>query len=386
LSGLCLANAKLLLADGQTNGGALITEGKIAEVLSPEAGGQSGSVDCGGLLLMPGLIDVHAHFRIPGASQKEDFAHGLSAALWGGFTTVFGMANTEPTVDTASLARQNEEQANALKLANYRQIPAVGIGLGDAFAVDFASFGNAPLFSNDGNNIGDKAFLRLALEASRHFGFHVMLHCEPETAMAEMALGVLAEAGGNVHFCHVSKRETVEVIKAAKAQGIRFTAETTPHYLFSAGMDYAVNPPIGEARDRESLLEAIEDGAIDIIATDHAPHTTQDKANGANGISGLDYAFSLCMRIFAQEGLSIELLSRLMSTNPAKLAGLNKGAIAPGMDADIILVDPEARWIITPEAFRSKSHNTPFIGEEVFGCIKAAIIGGEFRFDDRQTG
>jgi dihydroorotase len=354
--------------------------GKIAWVSEEPV--YPGARDLGGLLLTPAFVDLHAHLRTPGQTEKEDFAHCLKAALKSGFAAICGMANTSPAVDSASLLKDNEKGASKLRLARYRQIGALGLGLGDDSLSPLSEMlPFTKLFSNDGKNISSEAFLRNALRQSREKGFWVLAHCEPETEMVRMHLRALEKEGGNLHFCHISRRESVEAIREAKARGLSFTSEATPHHLYAYGLPYSVNPGFGSRNDRASLLEAVRDGTIEILATDHAPHTPSDKRAGACGISNMDYAFSMLWSVFRDNGIPFQRLSDMLSYQSAQKAGFcGIGLIEPGMDADLAIIDAEEETHIDTESFLSKSSNTPFNGATLLGVVKMTMVKGEIRY------
>ncbi|MCL1802273.1 MAG: amidohydrolase family protein [Eubacteriaceae bacterium] len=383
LSDIAFVNARLIDAKRDFAGSIEVRGGKIQKVArgAMPADGLK-IVDLNGLALMPGFIDLHAHLRIPGQSHKEDFGHGLAAALIGGFTTVCGMANTAPAVDTAQAVAKNNKDANSLNLAGYIQISAIGQSLADRVLVDTKEIGkHTPLFSNDGINIDSSAFLKEALARSREEGFLILFHCEPESESIAKHLQELSECGGRMHFCHISRAQSLEIIQKAKNEGLNVTCETAPHYLYASENSYAVNPPIGTHADRLAVIGAARSGLIDAIATDHAPHTEEDKANGMNGISSFDYAFSLANTVFEENSISKSRLSEMLSACPAKLIGLNKGLLEPGMDADFSIVDFSAEYQINTNDFYSKSKNTPFAGEHVKGRTEMSIIGGNIRHE-----
>ncbi len=344
------------------------------------------TVDVKGYALMPAFIDMHAHFRTPGYKYKEDFHTGFNAALKGGYGTVCGMANTLPVMDNAELVKENLDNANALKKLNYIQITALGKGLKDDECVDFNSLKKyTNYFSNDGNTVFSEIFMTECLKASLKYDFIIGTHCQPEEEIIQRDLNLLKKYGGNLHICHISTKETLKMIVAAKKSGLKFTCEVTPHHLFAYGLDYKVNPSIAQKSDVEALIEGIKNNMIDVLATDHAPHSEEDKQNGSPGIDNIEYAFQVYLKVFSDNGINICKLSEMISYKPAFMLKLNKGLIKVGYDADFVIADLNHTEKINSKTFLSKSNNTPFDGREVKGKILKTIIHGEERYDCTQT-
>lgn len=329
-------------------------------------------------LWLPGFVDLHSHLRDPGLTHKEDLQTGLRAAARGGFTTVCAMANTAPVIDTPELAAENERRANALELARYVQIAAIGKGLDDKEMVDFGGAWQ-PLHSNDGNTIWSDDFMRNALRASVRHGFTLCVHASPEHEIVQRDLRLLREVGGNLHICHVSQARTIALIRAAKSDGLRVTCEVTPHHLYACDMDYPVSPPIGTKEDRAAVRAAVRDGVVDALATDHAPHTAQDKANGAPGICIIEAALPLLWTVFREEGWPVALLSSLLTWGPLRILG--RGSDPGGR----VLVDLDAREALDVSRFQSKSRNCPFDGAPLFGRIEKTIYEGTVTYDCDKT-
>ena len=367
--------------DVLTEGGRIIQTGK--DILPDK---DTEIFDLDGLTLMPGFIDMHAHLRTPGFPLKETFETGLRAALKGGFTTVCGMANTLPVMDTRELIFSNYSQANALNLTKYIQIGALGMNLSDEKITDLVSvLGVTSLLSNDGNTVFNGEFMAEALAESEKRGFLICTHCQPEAEIIARDLKLLSEHGGRLHICHVSEKESVRLIKKAKDSGLSFSCEVTPHHLFGYGIDYIVNPPIGSKEDNDALISAVKDGYITVLATDHAPHTEEDKKAASPGISNIETAFSMYYKVFHDKGISLNRLSEMISYAPAQLLGLKNGLIEKGYHADMTVVDEKYSGTINTDDFVSKSKNTPFGGQEIKGKVLMSIVGGEIRYDNRQT-
>lgn len=372
-------------------GSVLIREGKILRVMEealretdfPE----EKVLDGKGMALMPSFIDLHAHMREPGYEYKEDLESGLSAALAGGFTWVCAMANTEPVTDSKEKLAWILGKAQKLDLARLIQVCAVTRDFADdpQVLVDFEAIRPlTPVFSNDGKNMEDPKAMEEALRASSRHDFLLSCHCEPETEMVERYIETAKKAGGNLHICHISTRKTMEAIRQAKKDGVDITCEVTPHHLFAWDDTYRVAPPIAKKDDVEALVEGIRDGMVDVLATDHAPHSPEDKEKGSPGISNIEYAFAVYHTVFKEHGLSLQRLSQMLSARPARMLGLEAGQIREGLTADLVLVDLEAEETIDPGRFLSKGKNTPFAGRTVKGKIITTIKGGNVKYDHGQ--
>ena len=398
--------ADLLLQDG------LVAEvGKLAKAKADRV------IEAEGRVVCPGLIDVHVHLREPGEEHKETVLTGTAAAAAGGFTAVACMPNTRPALDNASIVAEVIRRAAAASCRVY-PVGAVTIGRegkGLAELGDMRAAG-AVAFSDDGSWIADGNLLRRALEYCRVLGVPVIEHCEDGSLacggqMNESALSTrlglpgkpaaseaaavardieIAEcAGGRLHVAHVSCARGVELIRSAKERGLAVTCETAPHYLTlteEAVLGYdtnaKVNPPLRSRHDLEALREAVADGTIDAIATDHAPHATVDKEGefdvAASGISGLETAVGLILTELVATGvISMARLVELMSTGPARVLGLPGGALSPGDIADVTIIDPKAAWTVEPSSFRSMGRNTPFAGRRLVGRPVCTVVGGE---------
>ncbi|MFA0816075.1 MAG: dihydroorotase [Anaerofustis sp.] len=346
----------------------------------------SSVIDATGMIVMPAFVDMHSHFRTPGYEYKEDFLTGFHAALKGGYGTVCGMANTMPVMDRADRIAANQEKANSLELLNYIQIGALGLDLHDkVLSAHDLMRDVTPIFSNDGNTIENEQFMREALKSSSTNDFVLCTHCQPEEEIIERDLRLLTEIGGNLHICHISTEKSLGIIGEAKKNGMKFTCEVTPHHLFGYGLDYKVNPPFAAEKDVLALIAGIRQGVIDVLATDHAPHSKQDKENGAPGIDNIEVAFGMYWSIFHENNLSLNRLSEMISGKPASLLGLRKGRLKEGYDADLVFIDPDKKQTILPENFVSKSNNTPFAGKEILGKVLLTMIGGKIKYDSREV-
>jgi dihydroorotase len=341
-------------------------------------------IDGEGLVLMPSFIDMHCHFRDPGYTYKEDLESGQLTALSGGFTTVCPMANTMPICDNPDTIKYVLDKAKSLNMCEVIPVSAVTKNLNTNQLVDFDSMTRyTQLFSNDGEPIINKQTMIRALQASSEYHFKLLTHCEPEVEMIERDLKLLKKYGGNLHICHVSKGESVELVRAAKNDNLNVTCEVTPHHLFSYGLDYIVHPPFRKREDTEELLKGVLDGTIDIIATDHAPHSKKDKSKGARGLIGLEHAFSIVYTLFKGANINIQLLSKLMSETPSNMLKKRATKFNQKTNSNFVLVDLAKKYIIGEKKMHSKSENTPFIGQDVYGEVLMTIKNGEIKYDNR---
>ncbi|MFP5223858.1 MAG: dihydroorotase [Acidobacteriota bacterium] len=376
-------------------------------------------VEADGLLLLPGLSDVHVHLREPGQEWKETIATGLAAAAKGGFVNVMCMANTDPVNDQASVTETMLDKAARSHPRGPRLFPvgALTLGLeGKSLApLEELRAAGCKAYSNDGRPVADSELFRRALEYASDLGIPVIDHCEdpylaPGAGVNEgevsARLGLrgapacgeaiqvardclLAQyLGVPIHLAHISSKMSVDVIREAKAKGAPVTAETCPHYLIlteEACENYdtaaKVNPPLRTRADQQALLAALEDGTIDVLATDHAPHAAHEKETpfdeAPNGISGLETALSVTWELVARGDLSARTLINAWCVRPAEIFALPLNRFQEGDPADFILFDPSARWTVTPKALASKGKNTPLMGRELTGVVRAAYVAGK---------
>lgn len=387
---MIITNVRIIDENQDRLGSLLLKNGRIERILEEQdlKGKEEPVLDGEGLALMPSFIDLHAHMRQPGYEYKEGLESGLSAALAGGFTHVCAMANTNPVTDSKEKVKALLDRSAEMDLAQLIQVSAVTRDFIDDAneMVDFEAIRPwTPIFSNDGKNMEDPKAMELALKASKEFDFVLSCHCEPEAEMVRRYIETAKKVGGNLHICHISTKETMELIRKAKEDGVSITCEVTPHHLFAWDDDYRVAPPIGSQEDVEALLQGIRDGVVDILATDHAPHTAQDKEKGMPGISNIEVAFSMYFSVFEKNGISIQRLSSMLSAKPARMLKLYTGTIDPGMEANLVLVDLTQEERIQPASFVSKGKNTPFAGRKTKGKIITTIKGGVVKYDHGQV-
>jgi dihydroorotase len=389
-----------ILSDG-TSANITMSDGLITEVGSQKLGVE---FDATGLIALPGLIDLHAHFREPGGEHSESIETGSRAALSGGFTSVFVMPNTNPTTDTTQLAERIRARGANIGLVDVFAIGAVTSSLGgEELSQALLADGNdIQLFSDDGYCVANATLMREALRISAARGCVISQHSQDPTLAGEgqvnagtaaVRLGLTewpnvaessivardvelaAETGGRLHIAHVSTAESVEIIRWAKQRGINVTAEVTPHHLllddsltFEFETRYKVNPPLRGLEDREALVAGLVDGTIDAVATDHAPHARDAKEaewqSAAFGMIGLQQALGVVQHVLNQSSkLDWALVERTMSHNPAKISGLaDRGAIEIGRRADILLIDPSRLGLVGLEQNQSQSTNNPYLG------------------------
>ena len=408
---------------GRFGRGRLVVEaGRVVADATP--GPEDRIVDLGGLYLVPGLVDVHVHLREPGFPQKETIATGTAAAARGGYTTVCSMPNLNPAPDTPEhLERQLEiiRRDAVVRVKPYGTITVGQRGCGEL--TDFAALAPEVVgFSDDGRGVQSAELMEEAMRRAAAVGKPIVAHCEvdgllrggyihdgaychahghkgisseSEWRQVERDIALAAKTGCRYHVCHVSTKESVELVRQAKVQGLRVSCETAPHYLLLCDEDlqeegrFKMNPPLRSREDREALLAGVLDGTIEVVATDHAPHTDEEKSRGlagsAMGIVGIETAFPLLYTGLVKPGiLSLERLVELMSTSPRRIFRL-EGGIDAGQEADFTVLDLGARWTIDPEEFLSKGHATPFAGREVEGRAVLTVVGGRAVYDTLTT-
>ncbi|KEI09250.1 dihydroorotase [Clostridium sp. K25] len=348
-----------------------------------------------GKVLMPAFIDLHAHFRDPGFTAKEDIITGSKAAAKGGYTTVNLMANTRPVCSDMKTVNYVKEKAKSVGLVDVNQVVSITKDLEgkDISHIDKLTC-SAKFISDDGKGVKDNRVMMEAMIKAKSKGITVISHAEsPEMSKIDMRMAenlmtwrdiaLCKFTDCKLHMAHVSTKEAINYVREAKVKGAKITCEVTPHHLALVGEEvYRVNPPIREKDDVEALIQGIKDGTVDAIATDHAPHTEEDKKNGSPGISGIETSFSICYtKLVRDENISLNKLSELMSKRPGEIMNLNKGQVTVGFDGDFVLVDLEKQYKIDSSKFLSKGKNTPFNGKKVWGEIVMTIKGGKIVYD-----
>jgi dihydroorotase len=408
----------------------LVRDGRVAELGERLDAAGAQRVDCGGLVVAPGLVDLHVHFREPGREDAETIETGSRAAALGGFTAVCPMPNTDPPADNAGVVEMVAARGREVGLADLFPVGAVTVGRQGAQLAELGAMARSAAavdcFSDDGAPIREARLLRRALEYARAFDAVVADHCEDPslTDGAQMHEGelsgllglrgwpaaaedmvvardlMLAElTGGRLHLCHLSTAGAVGLVRAAKARGVRVTAEATPHHLTLTdeavgGYDpvFKVNPPLRSKADVEAVRGGLADGTVDAIATDHAPHTREDKevefAAAPPGMLGLETALALVLTELVEPGvLTLAQALERLGAGPARCRRIpgHGGPVAPGAPANLVAFDPELRWTVSAAALASRSANTPFEGRELRGRVVHTLLRGAFTVRDGEA-
>lgn len=394
----------------------VVCDGKIVQI-APEVAVAEGDkvVDCTGKIVVSGLVDLHVHLREPGFEAKETIASGTAAAAHGGFTTVCSMPNLNPAPDTVEHLQVQLDAIKrdaVVKVLPYATITRERYG---RELVDFAAL--KPMvagFSDDGSGVQSDGVMRAAMAEAVKADAIIAAHCEvnellkggyihdgeyaakhghkgicseSEWQQIERDIELAGECGCRYHVCHISTKESVELIRQAKQRGVKITCETGPHYLTMCDMDlqeegrFKMNPPIRSAEDRDALVEGIKDGTIDVVATDHAPHTLEEKSRGlagsAMGVVGLETSFAVIYTKLVREGvITLEKAVELLSEAPRKIFNLG-GGLCEGQAADITVFDLEAEFDVNPEDFHSKGRSTPFEGWHLWGECCLTMVDGK---------
>ena len=379
-------------------------------------------VDCAGLYIMPGMIDIHCHLREPGFEYKETIETGSKSAVAGGFTTICPMPNTKPTPDSAIILRQFIEKAKKDGICNILPYASVTKGEQGEELVNFEELKNAGAiaFSDDGIPVINSRIMREAIIKADNLGTFVASHCEEKSVAAgAINAGVVAEKLGvegvlpeaeeimaareiviaetnnvRAHICHISTKTTKDMIRDAKKRGVKITCETCPHYftfiedeVLNSGANAKMNPPLRKEKDRQAIIEGLKEGTIDCIITDHAPHSEEEKDNelskAPNGIIGFETALSAEIMNLVDTGHITYLdLVKLTSYNPANILKIDRGVLEVGKIADITIFNPNEEYIYTKEMIVSKSKNSPFIDKKLKGKVKYTIVNGNIVYKD----
>lgn len=399
-----------------------VKDGKIVKI--GDCGGSAERViDCSGLYAVPGLFDMHVHFRDPGLTYKEDIFTGAAAAKAGGVTGVLLMPNSKPACDTPETVKYILDKGAQTGINVYTSA-CITEGMSGGGLCDYEALKNAGVFSitDDGRPVENAELMRQALELSVTNGMTVLSHCEDlkiinggiiNKGEVSKALGVkgmdrasedyitareialAASCGAHIHICHVSTYGSVNIIRAAKRDGVNVTCETAPHYftytdekLYSRDADYRMSPPLRTEKDRAAIEEALLDGTIDCIITDHAPHAAEEKADflkAPNGVVGLETSLAATLtKLYHGGKCGIGKIAELMSVNPRRVLGLPPVKIEEGAECELCIFDPEAEWTVEPEKLHSKSKNTVFKGETFKGRAVYTICRGKIVFDRKE--
>ena len=374
-------------------------------------------IDASGKIVAPGLVDMHVHLREPGQEYKEDIETGTCAAVYGGVTSVACMPNTDPVCDNAAVVMYIKSRAEATGYANVFPIGAISKGQEGKQLAEIGSmvFAGAVAISDDGHPVENSALMRRAIEYSGMFDITVISHCEDlslgegdmnegfvatslglegisraaEEVMVSRDIIVAEAIGGRVHIAHISTKGSVELIREAKARGVKVTCETCPHYFslteeacIGFNTNAKMNPPLRTAEDVAAIKAGLADGTIDCIVTDHAPHHRDEKmcefGDAKNGIIGLETSLGLAIKHLVKEGvLTMSELIEKMSVNPSKILGIARGTLKEGSAADVVIFDPDKKWTVDIKKLHSRSSNSPYDGFELYGKPEYVIVGGE---------
>ncbi len=368
-----------------------------------------------GLFIFPGFADVHVHLREPGFFYKESIETGTQAAAKGGFTLVCSMPNLNPVPDSAQTLKVQQDIID--KNAVIKTLPYGAITKGERGTqiADLEEMSeNCFAFSDDGKGVQNPEMMKQAMQRAKVLGKAVVAHCEDESLLfggyihdgeyaringhkgicsesewkpVQRDVQLVKETGVQYHVCHISTKETVDIVRKAKAEGLSVSCETAPHYLAFCDMDleehgrWKMNPPIRSAQDRDALIKGVQDGTIEIIATDHAPHSDEEKQRGLEksnmGVIGLETSFAAMNTYMVKRGyITMEKLVEIMSINPRRIFGMDSG-IQIGKKADFVLVDPDKAWIVGEKPFASKGRHTPFLNKKLYGDILLTVYDGK---------
>ena len=380
-------------------------------------------IDAEGCYVMPGLIDLHVHFRDPGLTYKEDIETGSRAAAHGGFTTVCCMPNTKPVTDNEDTVRYIIDKADSVGLTNVLPVGSVTKNMAGSEITDVFELKEAGIcaISEDGKSVMNSSVYRRAMKNAVKAGVPVLAHCEDinlvdggvinlgdkskelgvkgisnavEDIIASRDIMLAKETGAKLHLCHCSTKDSVTMVKLAKEDGIKVTAEVCPHHFSMCSDDitsmdgnFKMNPPLRAREDMEALIKGLSEDVMDVISTDHAPHSEEEKAKDITkapfGIVGLETAAALTMTYLVKQGhITPMQMAAKMSYNPAKVLEIDKGTLNIGKTADITIFNPDEEWIINPDDFASKGKNTPFGGRQVQGKVKYTILSGKVVYND----
>lgn len=418
--GILIKGGRVIDPDTKTDGkyDILLEDGKIKSVAKEIKEKAERVIDASGCYVMPGLIDMHVHLRDPGLTYKESVESGARAAAKGGFTTIIAMPNTKPVTDDRDRVGYVMRKAEMLVPIHVLQSGAVTKGMEGKEPADIEGMvkAGAPAITEDGKSVMDSGVYREAMKEAKRLGIPVLAHCEDinlvqggvvnadknmealglkgisnavEDIIVARDIMLAKETGVHLHLCHCSTEGSVEMVRQARKEGVSVSAEVCPHHftlstddIKTADANYKMNPPLRTKKDVEALRKGLKEGVMDVISTDHAPHSAEEKSRPIEeapfGIVGLETSVALTLTELVDTGILTPMqMAERMSYNPSKILGLGRGSLAEGKPADVTIIDPETEYIIEPESFVSKGKNTPFGGKKVKGQVVATICGGE---------
>ncbi len=377
-------------------------------------------IDLSGKVITPGLVDMHCHLREPGFESKETIKTGIQSALAGGYTAICPMANTSPVVDNLMTLKYTFDRAQEAEEIGFYPICALSVGLKGQNLVNMSELkdNGAVAFSDDGKPLENLKLYRVALEYADSLGALIISHSEDsslasggvinegaastrlglqgisdlaESVAVARELEVLRYSGGKLHFAHISTKRSIELIRQAKKDGLNVTCETAPHYFSLCDEDiktfeakFKMNPPLRSREDKEAVIEGLQDGTIDVIATDHAPHTLEEKLmpiqKAPMGIVGFETSLGLCITNLVDGGyLTLSQVIEKLSLNPSRILNIKQGNIKIGEPANLTVVDPDVEWIVDASKFKSKCKISPFDGKKLRGRVLAVVVNGKYK-------
>lgn len=401
----------------------LIEDGKIVKIAPGIQADNAEQLDVSGCFVMPGFIDLHVHLRDPGFEQKETVITGVAAAAKGGFTTIVAMPNTKPVVDNVDIVNYVHNKAKSQEKVNVLQAGAITKGMEGKELSDIAGMvqADSPAISEDGKSVMNAYLLKQAMLIAKELDIPILSHCEDrnlvhggvvnddanakkselpgisnavEDIIAIRDVMLAKETGARLHLCHCSTGGSVQIVKMAREMGVQVSAEVCPHHftltsdvMVPGDTNFKMNPPLRTPEDVEALRQGLKDGIMDVISTDHAPHTKEDKNDSMLrapfGIVGLETAAALTYTELVLGGyLTPMQMAEKMSYNPAQVIKCGKGSLAPGSVADIVIFDPEKTYTVDASKFASKGRNTPFNGRTVTGAVRATVAGGKVIYQE----
>ena len=405
--------------------GIFISNGKIIDRPSRETLAKADTIDATGLVASPGLVDLHVHFRVPGETHKETIFSGTSSAAAGGFTSVVCMPNTSPPADTAGTIQYIKDAVDRESIVHVFPTACITVGSEGERLAPTGSLrdAGAVAISDGGKCLQNSGLMRRAVEYANMFNMPVIDHCEDyslsangvmneglvstklglrgspteaEDIMISRDVILSAKTGAHIHIQHVSSRNAIDIIRRAKSRGVNISAEATPHHMCFSELEvsdfntnFKMNPPLRSEEDRLAILEGLEDGTIDCIASGHAPHTDYEKDvefdYAPNGVIGLETALGATLnQLYHSKRLDLPRTLSLLTYQPAQILNLNKGTLETGADADVTLFDPECEWTPQSNSFQSKSSNSPWINRSLKGKVIQTFVSGKLVFDNGQ--